>query len=250
MRVGRLTAWAGSRARCSRQPAHPRRTRLTSGNRCTGTPPTAGAEVDADSLKAFTLDRVGAAEHGWPARRRAVAPRPSTTRALGARARRHAAALRGARDRRSWRRGWRPSTRRSRPTRARASTTRRPRSSPTRARWASTRPCGRARARATSTRTTRASDASTSATSRATANNDEARSFVESDPVGESKAAAVTAAAELGPEVQLRTYRLALTTDPSYATYFGGRQRHRGQGHADEPREPDLRGPSPRSGWS
>ena len=31
-----------------------------------------------------------------------------------------------------------------------------------------------------------------------------------------------TAAAELGPEVQLRTYRLALVTDPSYATYFGG----------------------------
>ena len=53
------------------------------------------------------------------------------------------------------------------------------------------------------------------------ANNDEARSFVESDAVDESKAAAVTAAAELGPEVQLRTYRLALITDPSYATYFG-----------------------------
>jgi hypothetical protein len=29
-------------------------------------------------------------------------------------------------------------------------------------------------------------------------------------------------AAAAGPEIQLRTYRLALTTDPSYATYFGG----------------------------
>ena len=70
--------------------------------------------------------------------------------------------------------------------------------------------------------------------------NDEAKDFVESDPVGEGKAADASAAAALGPEIQLRTYRLALTTDPSYATYFGGRQRHRGQGHADEPREPDL----------
>jgi hypothetical protein len=49
---------------------------------------------------------------------------------------------------------------------------------------------------------------------------DEARSFVET--FEDSHGAEVTAAAaELGPEVQLRTYRLALTTDPGYANYFG-----------------------------
>src|SRR3954452_20209642 len=51
--------------------------------------------------------------------------------------------------------------------------------------------------------------------------NDEAKDFVESDPVGEGKPADAAAAAELGPEIQLRTYRLALTTDPSYANYHG-----------------------------
>ena len=30
-------------------------------------------------------------------------------------------------------------------------------------------------------------------------------------------------AAPAGPEIKLRTYRLALTTDPSYATYFEGK---------------------------
>jgi hypothetical protein len=51
--------------------------------------------------------------------------------------------------------------------------------------------------------------------------NDEARSFVESEAADESLTADTTAAAGLGPEVQLRTYRLALVTDPSYANYFG-----------------------------
>jgi len=50
---------------------------------------------------------------------------------------------------------------------------------------------------------------------------DAAEKFVEAEPVGDAKASAFTAAAVLGPEVELRTYRLALTTDPSYATYFG-----------------------------
>ena len=40
----------------------------------------------------------------------------------------------------------------------------------------------------------------------------------------------------------LRTYRLALVTDPSYATFFGAEQRDRGEGHADEPGDPGLRG--------
>jgi hypothetical protein len=50
---------------------------------------------------------------------------------------------------------------------------------------------------------------------------DPAEKFVELDPVGEAKTSSFTQAAVLGPEVELRTYRLALTTDPSYATYFG-----------------------------
>ena len=41
----------------------------------------------------------------------------------------------------------------------------------------------------------------------------------------------------------LRTYRLALVSDPSYATYFGAGERDRGQGRADQPRQPAVRGP-------
>ena len=44
--------------------------------------------------------------------------------------------------------------------------------------------------------------------------------FVERGPLGESPQLGVAAAA--GPEVKLRTYRLALVTDPTYSTYFGG----------------------------
>ena len=86
--------------------------------------------------------------------------------------------------------------------------------------------------------------ASTSATSRATSTRTPHGAFVEREPIGESDraTAAFSAGAVAGPAIQLRTYRLALITDPTYATYFGGRQRHRGQGHADEPRQPDLRG--------
>ena len=51
--------------------------------------------------------------------------------------------------------------------------------------------------------------------------------FVEREDVAATAAALhdeVAAAADVaeGPAVQLRTYRLALVTDPSYATYFGG----------------------------
>ena len=45
--------------------------------------------------------------------------------------------------------------------------------------------------------------------------------FVEQE-VSELAPKVDAAAALLGPEVQLRTFRLALTTDPSYATYHGG----------------------------
>ena len=45
-----------------------------------------------------------------------------------------------------------------------------------------------------------------------------------------------------GPAIQLRTYRLALITDPTLRHLLRRPgQRHRGQGHADEPRQPDLR---------
>ncbi|HEX6020776.1 MAG TPA: M12 family metallo-peptidase, partial [Solirubrobacter sp.] len=51
---------------------------------------------------------------------------------------------------------------------------------------------------------------------------DAAREFVQRDPVGESPAGkAFSAGAVAGPEIQLRTYRLALVTDPSYANYHG-----------------------------
>ena len=43
-------------------------------------------------------------------------------------------------------------------------------------------------------------------------------------PLGESDAAELQRRRRApGPEIQLRTYRLALITDPSYATYFGAR---------------------------
>src|SRR3954447_995854 len=46
--------------------------------------------------------------------------------------------------------------------------------------------------------------------------------FEESEIEGRSDPLDLGAAAAAGPEIQLRTYRLALTTDQSYATYFGG----------------------------
>ncbi len=46
--------------------------------------------------------------------------------------------------------------------------------------------------------------------------------FVERGPLGESDPLKLGVAAAAGPEVKLRTYRLALVTDPTYSTYFGG----------------------------
>jgi len=45
---------------------------------------------------------------------------------------------------------------------------------------------------------------------------------VEGDIEAKSDPLDLGVAAAAGPEIQLRTYRLALTTDQSYATYFGG----------------------------
>ncbi len=77
----------------------------------------------------------------------------------------------------------------------------------------------------TSTRTTTSTTASTSATSPRTSPTP-ATTFVEQGPEGESDPLGVgiksSDAAAPGDEVKLRTYRLALVTDPSYATYFGG----------------------------
>ena len=51
---------------------------------------------------------------------------------------------------------------------------------------------------------------------------DASNRIVQRDPVGEGPAAkAFSAGAVAGPEIQLRTYRLGLVTDPSYATYHG-----------------------------
>ena len=64
-----------------------------------------------------------------------------------------------------------------------------------------------------------------------------------SRPTAEDEPIAAAAGEGPGDVVKLRTYRLALVTDPTYATYFGGPANvHRGQGHADEPRQPDLQG--------
>ncbi len=49
-------------------------------------------------------------------------------------------------------------------------------------------------------------------------------------------------AALAGAPVSLRTYRLALVTDPSYATFFGADNIDRREGHADEPGDAGLRG--------
>ncbi|WP_051324859.1 M12 family metallo-peptidase [Candidatus Solirubrobacter pratensis] len=46
--------------------------------------------------------------------------------------------------------------------------------------------------------------------------------FAERGPEGETDPLDIGAKALAGPAIQLRTYRLALVTDPSYATYFGG----------------------------
>jgi hypothetical protein len=51
---------------------------------------------------------------------------------------------------------------------------------------------------------------------------DAAHEILQREPVVESPAGqAFSAGAVAGPEIQLRTYRLALITDPSYATYHG-----------------------------
>ena len=82
--------------------------------------------------------------------------------------------------------------------------------------------CARRAAAGTSTRTTATTAASTSATSRATSTRTRPTQIVQREPIGESAASqAFSAGAVAGPEIQLRTYRLALITDPSYATYHG-----------------------------
>jgi hypothetical protein len=49
-----------------------------------------------------------------------------------------------------------------------------------------------------------------------------AECFVEHDAAGDRAASSdFSAGAVAGPEVELRTFRLALITDPSYATYHG-----------------------------
>ena len=54
-----------------------------------------------------------------------------------------------------------------------------------------------------------------------------------------------------GPSILLRTYRLALVTDPDLRHLLRRLgERHRGQGHADEPRRPDLRGRDGDPAWS
>jgi hypothetical protein len=50
---------------------------------------------------------------------------------------------------------------------------------------------------------------------------DRAEAIAETEPFGEEIKSSGTVASDLGPEIQLRTYRLALVTDPSYATYHG-----------------------------
>ena len=193
MRVGRLTAglFAGRAARGA--PAHRAAQRGDVWESVQGTPPTAGAQVDAGPLPGVHARPVGAAEHAGAARRRARRAAAGTTVLAVPAPDGALPALRGLRDARSWSRAWRPSTRRSRPTRARASTTRRPRSSPTRARSASTRRCARASGALVRRSVLQARRrASTSATSRATRTTTRRASFVERDPVGESKAADVS----------------------------------------------------------
>ena len=239
MRVGRLTVGLFAGALLAAAGA-PRRTRLTSGNRCTGTPSDGRrARWTPDSFKAFTLDR--SALQSTPGRRAEghVAPRPARPCSRCPRPTARCSASPSTRPR-SWSRGWRPSTRRSRPTRARASTTRRPRSSPTRARWASTRRCGRARARSTSTRTTRATTSVLRVLLHARR---------------EQRRGALVRRVRRGRREQGRrrhgrrrarpggpAAHLPARADhrPELRDLLRGRQRHRGQGHADEPREPDL----------
>ncbi|MDA0180215.1 M12 family metallo-peptidase [Solirubrobacter phytolaccae] len=50
---------------------------------------------------------------------------------------------------------------------------------------------------------------------------DRAEAIAEIEPIGDAIKSSGTVASDLGPEIQLRTYRLALVTDPSYATYHG-----------------------------
>ena len=96
MRVGRLTAglFAGALLAAAGAPAANAADVWES---VPGTPPTAGAQVDADSLKAFTLDR-SALQSTLAGAQKGSSRRGRHDRALGARARRHAAALRRARD--------------------------------------------------------------------------------------------------------------------------------------------------------
>ena len=93
-----------------------------------------------------------------------------------------------------------------------------------RPRSASTPRCARPTAPGTSTRTTTSTTASTSATSAATSTTTRRRvrraRARRRRPTRSTSASAAEAAA--GPSIQLRTYRLALITDPTYATYFGG----------------------------
>ena len=240
MRVGRLTAglFAGALLAATGAPAANAADVWES---VQGTPPTAGARGGRGQLRRrtrWTCRRCRATLAGAQKGSRAAARHD---RALGARARRHAAALRRARDvdHGAGPGGQAPGDQDLRgPGHRRPDRLDRRRHEPARLPRVGAGASGRVLRRPVLQGRRRACYAS--ATTRATRTTTRRARSSSPTPVDESKAADVTAAAELGPEVQLRTYRLALVTDPSYATYFGAGQRHRGQGHADEPREPDL----------
>ena len=237
-----LAALRGDRRRRRRRRA------ATSGTRSPGAAAPAGARRSSPTaFRAFTLDQSGLRAGLRAARRRARAAargglddRSSLPGPGGG-----FAALRGLRVARSWRPGSRPSIRRSRPTPAAASTTRPPRSraDTTPARLPRLGALARA-APGTSTRTTTATTASTSATSRAT-------STGRDDAVRRARARSARA---IRSTAALSAGRRRRPGDP--AAHLPARadhrpqlrdllrrpgQRHRGQGHADEPRQPDLR---------
>ena len=149
--------------------------------------------------------------------------------------------LRGRRDPRTGRQasspsassarsGWSPSspppTPRSPPGRGRASTTRAPPSPSTSPRWASTPSCARPVAAATGTSTpptTAPARPRTSATARPTCRPRRcaARRARSTRSARRSPRPPPTARPAPGTPVQRHFYRLALTSDPSYAAYFG-----------------------------
>ena len=208
--------WAVRGLRCSR----PRRAGAQRGRRLGSGQgarrPRPALRSTPERFKAFTLDQsaLQADLAGAPKGARAARRHGSCSRCRRPTA--SSSASRSTRPR-SWRPGSPPSTRRSRPTRGSGI------DDPTASIVADTSPLGfhasvRARQRraSTSTRTTRATTASTLSYFTRDAVDDEARSVRRVRP-GRTRARPRTqaAGAALGPEVQLRTYRLALITDPT-----------------------------------